>query len=448
MIYKRFYSFLLIRVLILFCLVSICGFSLQYDYLHLTIGTALLALVYLFNLHRYIVRRFREIDDFFEAVKYRDFSRRFVEDLGPRDIRNLHKGFNEVNRVVREINAKKELQYLYLQKILELVEVGIIAYDIESEAVLWANDSFRNILDFPSFKKISFVARRRPVIYAEIFQNHHPKPEALNLEIKGEPTKLLISDTVFRIEDNTYKLVVLQNIDETLNQNEAEAWKKLLSVMTHEIMNSIAPISSLADTLHDQVLKAIEDPETDPVDMEDMELGIASIKNRSEGLMKFARTYRSLNKVTQLNLSRTRIADLFRGIESLMWPTLKEKRVHLEFQGDLNLEIEVDNYLIEQVLINLVLNAIEATEGIPTPRIQMAVQTKDSNTIIKITDNGTGIPEEIRETIFVPFFTTKSSGSGIGLSLSKQIMLLHKGRINIHSKQGQGTAVHLIFEGK
>ena len=149
MIYKRFYSFLLIRVLILFCLVSICGFSLQYDYLHLTIGTALLALVYLFNLHRYIVRRFREIDDFFEAVKYRDFSRRFVEDLGPRDIRNLHKGFNEVNRVVREINAKKELQYLYLQKILELVEVGIIAYDIESEAVLWANDSFRNILDFP-----------------------------------------------------------------------------------------------------------------------------------------------------------------------------------------------------------------------------------------------------------------------------------------------------------
>ena len=446
MIYKRFYTSLLVRVLILFCLVSACAFSLNYSHVHVSIGIAILSLLYLFNLHKYIVRRFREIDDFFEAVKYRDFSRRFVEDLGPTDIRRLHKGFNEVNGVVREINATKEMQYLYLQKILELVDVGIIAYDLESGTVLWANDSFRNILNFPAFKKTSFVASRQPRIYSLLFEKHYPTPETLTLEINSEPTKILISDTVFRIEDRKYKLLALQNIDETLNQNEADAWKKLLSVMTHEIMNSIAPISSLSETLHLQLEQAIEDPEGSPVDMEDMELGISSIKNRSEGLMKFARTYRSLNKVTQLNLSRVRICDLFKGIESLMLPTLKEKRVQMEFLGDQNLEVEVDQYLIEQVIINLVLNAIEATAEAEKPKIVLSAEAKEPGSItIKIADNGTGIPEEIRETIFVPFFTTKSNGSGIGLSLSKQIMLLHKGKISIQSVEEKGTVISLHF---
>ena len=447
MIYKRFYISLLIRVLILFCLVSLCALSLNYPYLQVTIGAAILSLLYLFNLHKYIIRRFREIDDFFEAVKYRDFSRRFVEDLGPSDIQKLHKGFNEVNRVVREINAKKEMQYLYLQKILELVDVGIIAYDLESGTVLWANDSFRNILNFPSFKKTSFVARRQPEIYSRLFENHYPESETLTLNIRGESTKLLVSDSIFWIEGRNYKLLALQNIDSTLNQNEADAWKKLLSVMTHEIMNSIAPISSLAETLHLQVEKAIEDPYGSPVDMEDLELGISSIKNRSEGLMKFARTYRSLNKVTQPNLSKVKIHDLFRGIESLMLPTLKEKRVQMEFQGDENLEVEVDQYLIEQVIINLVLNAIEATAEVEEPRIVLSVEARGAGSItIIISDNGTGIPEEIRETIFVPFFTTKNNGSGIGLSLSKQIMLLHKGKISVGSIEGRGTVISLYFK--
>ena len=446
MIYKGFYISLLIRAFILFCLVSVCAFSVNYPHHYVTIGSAILAMLYLFNLHKYIVRRFREIDDFFEAVRYRDFSRRFVEDSGPSDIRKLHQGFNEVSRVVRQINTKKEVQYLYLQKILELVDVGIIAYDLESGTVLWANDSFRHILNFPSFMKTSFVASRQPEIYTQIFRCHHQTPEAITLEIKREPTKLLISGTLFRIEERKYRLLALQNIEETLNQNEADAWKKLLSVMTHEIMNSIAPISSLAETLHLEVERAIEDPEGSPVDMEDLELGISSIKNRSEGLMKFARTYRSLNKVTQLNLSQVRISDLFKGIENLMLPTLKEKRIQMEFQGDQNLEVEVDQYLIEQVLINLVLNSIEATAEVEKPTIVLSAEARDTGKVsIKIADNGTGIPEEIRETIFVPFFTTKSNGSGIGLSLSKQIMLLHKGKISIYSVEGKGTVISLLF---
>ena len=447
MTYKKYSLFLLGRVLILVLLLLCTAYLWNEDQNYFAAGTAVLSLVWFLNIHSFLSRRFTEIDDFFEAVKYRDFSRRFREDSGPQDLRRLHKGFNEVNRVVREINTKKEIQYLYLQKILEMVDVGIIAFNVNSGEVLWANDSVRDILNFPSFKKVSFVARRKPEIYKEVFSNSHPEPETLTLEINKERIKVLISDSIFKIEDAVYKLVVLQNIDETLNQNESEAWKKLLSVMTHEIMNSIAPISSLAESLHQQVKQAIEDPDSPKLDMEDMDMGIASIRNRSEGLMKFAKTYRSLNKVTQLNLELVKVDEFFAGIENLMLPSIREKQVDIEFvKKHPDLVINIDTYLIEQVIINIILNAVDASLQKEHPRILITAEKSSSENIaIKIADNGTGIPAEILDTVFVPFFTTKKTGSGIGLSLSKQIMLLHKGKINIHSVEGKGTEVSLIF---
>lgn len=387
------------------------------------------------------------MDDFFESVKYRDFSRRFVEELGPRDIRQLHKGFNEVNRVVREINSKKEVQYLYLQKILEMVDIGIIAYNIKDGKVLWANDSIKNTLDLPSFKNISFVEKRKPALFEEVFETYHPEATSVNIPVKNEKLKVLISDTVFEIEEELYKLIVLQNIDETLNQNESEAWKKLLSVMTHEIMNSIAPISSLADTLQHQISVSVENPSEQTLDMEDLEAGISSIKKRSEGLMKFAKTYRSLNKITHLNLEKVYVQELFQNIQHLMQPSLKDKHVQINFIQDLpEMEIEIDSYLIEQVLINLILNAIDACDQSPEPKIVVsAKKDQDLNTYLRVMDNGRGIPTEIRDDIFVPFFTTKKNGSGIGLSLCKQIMMLHKGKIQLNSEVGKGTVVTLVF---
>lgn len=387
------------------------------------------------------------MDDFFESVKYRDFSRRFVEELGPKDIRQLHKGFNEVSRVVREINAKKEVQYLYLQKILEMVDIGIIAYNLETGEVLWANDSIKETLDLPSFKNISFVERRKPALFETVFETYHSEATSVSIPVKNEKLKVLISDTIFQIEEESYKLIVIQNIDETLDQNESEAWKKLLSVMTHEIMNSIAPISSLADTLQNQVRMAAEYPSEKILDMEDLEAGISSIKNRSEGLMKFATTYRSLNKVTHLNLDKVQVSGLFQNIQHLMQPSLKDRQVQIDFLKDhAEMEVEIDSYLIEQVLINLILNAIDACKDAREPKIIVSARKDPGlNTVIGVMDNGTGIPGEILDRIFVPFFTTKKNGSGIGLSLCKQIMMLHKGKIQIHSEEGKGTIVSLIF---
>jgi len=447
MTYKSHSVFLLARIFILLLCLILLAYSITTSYNYLSVFAGILTVFSFLNLHKFLLRRFNEIDDFFEAVKYRDFSRRFVEELGPEDIRQLHRGFNEVNRVVREINVKKEVQYLYLQKILEMVDIGIIAYNLETGVVLWANDSIKTTLDLPSFKNISFVSRRKPKLFEIVFDTYHTEATSVTIPVQNEHLKVLISDTVFRIEEDAYKLIVLQNIDETLNQNESEAWKKLLSVMTHEIMNSIAPISSLADTLQTHIRQAAANPEGNPLELEDLDAGITSIKKRSEGLMKFATTYRSLNKVTQLNKEKILIRELFSTIGHLMQPSLHDKKITINFQLDnQDLEIEMDAYLIEQVLINLILNSIDACKEQEEAHILVSAKKEHGvNSILRVHDNGKGIPEEIRESIFVPFFTTKKNGSGIGLSLCKQIMLLHKGRIQLHSEENKGTAVSLIF---
>jgi signal transduction histidine kinase len=404
-------------------------------------------LVSFINLYQFVKRRFAAIDDFFEAVKYRDFSRWFPEDRGPKDIRFLYTGFNEVNRTIKEINLQNEAQFVYLQKILEMVDIGIIAYNLDSGDVLWMNNSFKEVIDFPSFKNIRFVERRKPDMYNAIFETYNREPNSITLALQNEQIKVLISDTIFQVNEDAFKLVVLQNIDSTLNKNESEAWKKLLSVMTHEIMNSIAPISSLADTLQRNIQYNLENPEENLLELEDLNSGIKTIKSRSQGLLKFAKTYRSLSKVTHLNLEKTKVLELFKNIELLMAPPIRAKNVEIEFSvSSKRLELEIDVHLIEQVLINLILNARDACQNAENPLIRVkATQTQNRQIVLKVYDNGVGIPKEIMENIFVPFFTSKATGSGIGLSLCKQIMLLHKGKILVNSKEGEGTVFSLIF---
>ncbi|MCM4161478.1 HAMP domain-containing histidine kinase [Antarcticibacterium flavum] len=447
MIYKNYRRFLLIRLVILFGLLTVLAFSISYSNTYIAAGATILSLYFMYNLYRFTTRRFLEMDDFFESVRYRDFSRWFVEDKGPQDIRKLHVGFNEVNRTIREINSEKDAQYVYLQKILEMVDIGIFAYNINTGRVLWSNESFLRTIDSPSFKNISFVKSRKPLLYNDVFEVNHSGNSSTILDVKSEKLKVLISETTFRVQEDSFRLLVLHNIEETLNQNESEAWKKLLSVMTHEIMNSIAPISSLADTLQTQIKAAANDPETNLLELDDLDAGIASIKKRSEGLMKFAKTYRSLNKVTHLNLEKVKVADLFKNLHNLMQPGLKVKDVHLEFKVEnTDLEINIDAYLIEQVLINLLLNAIDAVKNVEQGRIMVsAKQNVNGNAIIRVQDNGKGIPSEIIDSIFIPFFTTKKNGSGIGLSLSKEIMMLHKGKIQVNSEAEKGTIVSLSF---
>jgi two-component system nitrogen regulation sensor histidine kinase NtrY len=212
-------------------------------------------------------------------------------------------------------------------------------------------------------------------------------------------------------------------------------------------MNSVAPISSLAETLKNRLQQSVTTLNNDTGSVDDLEIGIETIKRRSEGLLKFAETYRNLNKITTLNLKKVYVRDIFENLLQLMQPTLEQKNIEVEtILKETDLILEADTDLLEQVLINLVVNAIEAVKDKPEPRIVLtAYTTPNRKTVIKVADNGYGMAEELMDKIFIPFFSTKKSGSGIGLSLCKQIMMLHKGNIQVHSVEGEGTALQLQF---
>ena len=233
MIYKAYFFSLIVRVLILLAAMITLAYGISFNNNYILIAGIFFTAISLYYLYNFVVKRFVEMDDFFEAVKYRDFSRWFNEKHGPRDIRKLHRGFNLVNDTFKSINKERQAQFVYLQKILEMVNVGIIAYNLENGNVLWVNDSLLNILDLPSFKNIRFVKKRRSKLYEDLFETYYSNYQSVNLEMRDEILKVLISDTIFQLEEDSFKLIVLQNIEETLNKNESEAWKKLLSVMTH-----------------------------------------------------------------------------------------------------------------------------------------------------------------------------------------------------------------------
>jgi len=445
---KRYDWSILIRVIFMFITLTIASFLLVRGWLIYEIIAVPVIIYQVVDFFRFHKKAQAEVEEFVESVHYRDFSRYFDVKHAPLELQPLRKGFNEINTTLKVISKEKETQYQYLQKILELVDTGILSYEMESGSVVWMNEALKRLLQVPYLRTIHSLAKRDWNLYHEVMSLPFGENVIATAHQEKTAFKVLLSATAFQTEGKKYKLIAFQNVNEALDETESKAWQRLLSVMTHEIMNSVAPISSLSDTLKNMLNNSREavSLENRPA-FEDLELGIDTIKRRSEGLLKFAETYRNLNKITTLNLKKVYVRDLFENLHLLMQPTLDQKNIELEIiLKDPDLILEADTNLIEQVLINLIVNAVEAVKENPDPRIMLsAYYTTKNKTVIKVSDNGTGMPEELLDKIFIPFFSTKKTGSGIGLSLCKQIMMLHKGTIHVQSKEGEGTAFMLQF---
>ena len=444
---KKFEWRILLRVLLMLVTLTAASFLFVkgwYLYLVLVMPIIVYQVIEFYKFHQ---KAHEELNQFVESVHYRDFSRNFDVKHAPVDLQPLRKGFNEINSTFKIISKEKETQYQYLQKILELVDTGILSYNIESGEVVWMNESLKRLLQMPYLKTIHSMSKRDDVLYNSIIDLKPGESRITTAHLEKSSFKGLLSATTFQTDGEKFKLIAFQNVDEALDETESKAWQKLLSVMTHEIMNSIAPISSLADTLRNRLKASRPDLNNESGSVDDLEVGIDTIKRRSEGLLKFAETYRNLNKITTPNLKKIYVRDLFETINQLMHPTLEQKNIDLEIVlKDTGLVLEVDNNLIEQVLLNLVVNSIEAVKDVDDARIILSAYIDTNNkAIIKITDNGPGMPQEMLDKIFIPFFTTKKTGSGIGLSLCKQIMMLHRGNIQVHSVEGVGTSFTLHF---
>jgi two-component system, NtrC family, nitrogen regulation sensor histidine kinase NtrY len=447
MTFKKYEWKIAQRVFFLFITLSASSYFLV-NSLFLYFGFILPVIIYqVIEFYRFQRKTHAELEQFVESIHYRDFSRYFDVKHAPIEIQPLRKGFNDINTTFKVMSKEKEAQHQYLQKILELIDTGILSYEEGEGEVIWMNEALKQMLHLPYLKRIQSFIKRDENLYNEIISLRPGESKIASVHLEKQIFRILLSATSFQTEGKIFKLIAFQNVNEALDETESKAWQKLLSVMTHEIMNSIAPISSLAQTLKHRLQESSAELNANPGMLDDLELGIDTIKKRSEGLLKFAETYRNLNKVSTPNLKKVHVADIFESIYRLMQPTLKQKNIELEIiLKETDLILEVDPSLIEQVLINLVVNAIEAVKEREEPKIVLSAYVSSSKKrVIKVADNGTGIPEELLDKIFIPFFSTKKSGSGIGLSLCKQIMMLHKGNIQVQSVEKEGTGILLQF---
>ncbi len=433
---------------VLLLLAALCGLayciSIEWWYGLLLIPLIFYKCQHLVNLNKKVLSEFEQL---VETVRYRDFSRRFDTRHGPAYLRNLHEGFNEICDTITTVNREKEMQYQYLQKIIELVDTGILSYRIDSGEVLWLNQSLKNLLGIPMLKNFHALQQRNEPLYENLQSLGNERSTVIPVVKDNSQSKVLIAAGTFNMLGTEYRLLAFQNVNEALDEAESQAWQRLLNVMTHEIMNSVAPISSLAGTLKNLLAKTKDRSVSPESVVEDIELGVDTIMRRSEGLLTFAETYRNLSKITELNISKVQVSSLFGHISQLMLPSLTQKNINMEvILKDPLMDIEADASLIEQVLINLIINAVEAVKGRPEPHVILsAALNANKRPMIKVTDNGIGIPDEVMDKIFIPFFSTRKNGNGIGLSLCKQIMMLHHGNIQVQTVVGEGTCFCLLF---
>jgi len=359
----------------------------------------------------------------------------------------MHQGFNEICDVITAVNREKEIQYQYLQKIIELVDTGILSYRLDTGDVLWMNRSLKDLLHIPTLKNFSALQQRNEPLFESLQSLGNERAAVISVTNDNVRYKMLVAAGTFTMQNVQYRLLAFQNVNEALDEAESQAWQRLLNVMTHELMNSVAPVASLAETLK-HLLARMKDKTVDPESIiEDLELGVDTIMRRSKGLLSFAETYRNLSKITELNISKVQVSSLFNHISQLMLPSLSQKNIELEvIIMDPLMSIDADTSLVEQIMINLILNAVEAVKEKPKPHIILsAALNADKRPVIKVTDNGAGITDEVMDKIFIPFFSTRKNGNGIGLSLCKQIMMLHRGSIQVQSMVGEGTCFSLLF---
>ena len=409
---------------------------------------ALFLIVTLFLVYytlKYMFKIFKDIDDFVEAVKYRDFSKRYSETGSKQN--NFYKYFNAISSAFLAMSREKEAQQQYLKRILELVNTGILAYDMDTLETLWMNDSFKNMFHIPHVKNVNWLKKRHPKLYKELNEIQLGENRLIAIDTGARIIKTLSNASTFQTGGKTYLLIAFHNVSATLEEVESGAWKSLLNVMTHEIMNSVAPVASLADTLKKRMEFMKEDMKLqNSPDFEDIESAMETIRRRSEGLLRFADTYRNLSKNIVPELQLVNLYELLSSIYRLMQPSLEQKGILLEVKIDnSSVSVHIDRNLIEQVVINFITNATHAVKDKEEPHIILFSGITEETPYLTVADNGCGILPEIQEKMFIPFFSAKKGGTGIGLSLSREIVKMHNGSLQVQTKVGEGSAFTVLF---
>jgi two-component system, NtrC family, nitrogen regulation sensor histidine kinase NtrY len=393
----------------------------------------------------------RNLANFLQTIRFADFSRNYkVEGVGE-SFDELQKAFNDIILDFQKIRAEKEEHYYYLQNIIQHIPIGIIAYQ-KNGVVEMINNAAKKLFQIYNLKNIKTIGSWSEALEETLNTIKAGENALVKVQDEEDILQLSVYATEFKLNDRTIKLVSIKNIQSELEEKEMESWQKLIRVLTHEIMNSIAPIASLSSTVNEMVKEIsgsqeIQSCEIIKSNIEDIQNALETIHKRSTGLIHFVETYRNLTRIPKPNFTIFPISRLFDSILALLKDDLENtfKTCTIEILPE-NLEITADEQLIEQVVINLVKNSLHACEGRENSTIALKAYVNNHGKVcIQVADNGKGIIKDVKDKIFIPFFTTKPQGSGIGLSLSKQILRLHGGSISVKSEPEVETLFTLIF---
>jgi len=383
-----------------------------------------------------------DLTRFLEAITYADFSQTFVSKGKGAAFDGLDAAFNKVMSEFRKVRGDREEQYHFLQTLIHHVPVGLLSFAPDGEIGL-INSAAKRLLRVTHLTTLRALEPASPHLVRALRSLNPGDRVVFKLDDFSEPLQLVMYATEIRLHERPFTLVSLQNIQSELDDMEMEAWQKLVRVLTHEIMNSVTPISSLSSTAAAILQKeALSNNEGDVrSDLSDLREAMVTITRRSEGLLHFVDAYRSLTLVPKPMPKIFAIKDLVQRVDLLLRAQIAEAGATLSTRVDPEtLELNADPDLMEQVLINLVQNALHAVQEKRDGRILLSgLLNRQGKVEIEVSDNGKGIPEETMEKIFVPFFTTKEKGSGIGLSLSRQIVRMHGGSLTCRSKPGEGA---------
>jgi len=447
---KRFSLYVLIRVLLIIavCLLLV-NLWRQFELVFTPALLLLLLLVQMLELTYFVNRTNRELKKFLNALEYGDYAVSFTGGKLGRTFKDLDRSFKAVIDTVRQSKAQQESQAELLELALENLSLGLIIVEPDKK-VRMVNAAARQMLQIPAFRHWHMFQKKKPEFARQLSNFDFTGRKLIEIDSPGGKREFYLDLARIDLLGRTYCLITFSDLKNEIEQKEIAAWHKLIRILSHEVMNSVTPVTSLSETiknlLTDSNGEALKGSEIDQERIDDILLALDTIIKRSRGMLGFVDEYRKLTKLPAPHYENISVNELLEEVSRLMSVQAKTLNVELVTKLPHNkLFLRADRKMVEQVLINLLSNAIYASEKEEDPRVSLSCNVAEDMINIEVADNGHGISEEVLPSIFIPFFSTRKNGSGIGLTLSKNIMQIHNGSISVESKQGEGSRFTLSF---
>ena len=446
---KNYYFQLILRIVFISALAFLFAFTwLKNDY-YFAIASSILLIIQVVFLIKYLNKTNVKISYFLDSLRNEDFTVRFPEEANPKSLKQLHKSLNKVNNLIRETQIKNKEQENYYQEILKQAKIGILTLNNKGH-ILFSNPTAKRLFNCTQLNHVRQLEKVDEKLFYILSELKPFERRLFKLTNERETVQLLIKSTEIVLNENKLKLITIQDINNELDEKETDSWKKLIQVLTHEIMNTITPITSISESILNFYKNENEILTVNQIDediIKNTVKGLEVIKNQGNDLMSFVQSYRSMLNIPIPDKKIINVKKLIEKVKILVSQEVGFNTVLFQIKDiPENAEIFADEKQITLVLINLLKNAIQSLLEKENGVVDFSYGiTKDKEKYIRVKDNGPGISKELIDEIFVPFFTTKANGSGIGLSLSRQIMQIHGGSLKVHSVPFQETSFTLFF---